>query len=122
MSRREDKPVEHSRVEHCEVSPSGYWMATIDMRNSDRDFRAEVYLKFWAWDERNATWTLNTRIDKPHADKKITSLAFNFDHNEGMQQQLVTAGEDGVVKVWRLRGRKLKGGDREGEILIWDLE
>jgi NET1-associated nuclear protein 1 (U3 small nucleolar RNA-associated protein 17) len=96
-------------------------MATVDTRDSDDDFRAEVYLKFWAWDERNAVWTLNTRIDKPHADRKIASLAFNHDKSDDIPFQLVTAGEDGAVKVWRLRSRTLKNGDREGVNACLDL-
>ncbi|KAF9454138.1 WD40 repeat-like protein [Macrolepiota fuliginosa MF-IS2] len=113
ISRREDKAVEHSRIERCIISPSGHWMVTVDTREGDCDFRAEVYLKFWSWDERNAAWALNTRIDKPHADKKITSLAFSPEQGRDTMLQLVSAGEDGIVKVWRLRSRKLKGGERE---------
>lgn len=116
VSRREDKPIEHSRVEHCIVSPSGRWMATVDAREGGDEFRAEVYLKFWAWDEKNVAWMLNTRIDKPHADKRITSLAFGPPERiEDMPLQLVTTGEDGVVKGWYLRNRKLKGGEKEGK-------
>lgn len=90
-------------------------MATVDTRRGDNDFRAEVYLKFWSWDERHAVWMLNTRIDKPHADQKITSLAFSPEQGEGIPLQLVSAGEDGIVKVWRLRDRNLKNGEKEGE-------
>jgi WD40 repeat protein len=89
-------------------------MATVDTRDSDGDFRMEVYLKFWSWDEKNASWTLNTRIDKPHADKAITSLASSPEQFDDIPLQLVTAGEDGIVKVWRLRSRKLKSGEIEG--------
>ncbi|KAF5352400.1 hypothetical protein D9756_005945 [Leucocoprinus leucothites] len=113
VSRREDKPVDHSRVERCVVSPSGLWMATVDVRDNDDDFRAEVYLKFWSWDEKNVVWVLNTRIDRPHADKPITSLAFSPEHTEDTPLQLVTTGGDGVVKVWRLRSRKVKNEGRE---------
>ena len=114
-SRREDKPVEPSRVEQCVISSSGHWMATVDTRENDGDFRAEIYLKLWVWNDKSAVWVLNTRIDKPHMDKKITSLEFSPGHAEDMPLQLVTTGEDGIVKVWRLRDQKLKTGEREGE-------
>ncbi|KXN88800.1 WD repeat-containing protein 75 [Leucoagaricus sp. SymC.cos] len=114
VSRREDQPIEQARVECCVISPSGHWMATVDTRESDQDFRAEVYLKFWVWDEKNTVWILDTRIDKPHADKKIVSLAFSVGQGEDIPLQLATAGEDGIVKVWRLRERRLKKtGERE---------
>jgi len=90
-------------------------MATVDTRENDGDFRAEIYLKLWSWNDKSAVWVLNTRIDKPHMDKKITSLEFSPGHAEDMPLQLVTTGEDGFVKVWRLREQMLKTGEREGE-------
>lgn len=90
-------------------------MATVDAREGDSDFRAETYLKLWVWNEKNAAWILNTRIDKPHGKNKITSLAFGVEQAEDLPLQLATIGEDGIVRVWRLRNRKLKGGETEGQ-------
>ena len=92
-------------------------MATVDTRENDGDFRAEIYLKLWFWDDKSSVWVLNSRIDKPHTDKKIVSLEFSPGHAEDMPLQLVTAGQDGIVKLWRLRGRKLKTEVKEGEAI-----
>lgn len=89
-------------------------MATVDRREGDDDFRAEVYLKIWGWDQKKSVWALNTRIDKPHGYEGITSIAFSQGLNAGLTLQLVSAGEDGSVKVWRLRSQKVKNGEREG--------
>jgi NET1-associated nuclear protein 1 (U3 small nucleolar RNA-associated protein 17) len=90
-------------------------MATVDAREGDSNFRAETYLKLWAWNEQNAAWILNTRIDKPHGKNKITSLAFSVGEVEDIPLQLATVGEDGTVRAWRLRNRKSKSRESEGQ-------
>jgi len=89
-------------------------MATVDVRDGNRDSRTEVYLKFWSWNTKTGVWTLNTRIDKPHGDKKISSVVFNPCQVDDMPLQMVTVGDDGIVKVWKVRSREMKNGEREG--------
>ncbi|KAI6136342.1 WD40-repeat-containing domain protein [Pisolithus sp. B1] len=110
VSRRDEKMLEPSRVERVVVSSSGEWMATIDCREGDEYFRGEIYLKIWYWDKKNAFWILNTRIDRPHGLRKITSMSFSPSPSN---IQLVTIGDDGNVKSWRIRSTKDKKGQEE---------
>ena len=112
MSRREEKLLEPARVERAVISSSGEWMATIDRREGDDTFHGETYLKFWYWDKKTAFWILNTRINRPHGLAKVTSLSFR----PGVEDaHVVTTGEDGNVKAWRIRRTKNKKGDEEGK-------
>jgi NET1-associated nuclear protein 1 (U3 small nucleolar RNA-associated protein 17) len=110
VSRQEEKMLAPSRVERVVISPSGEWMATIDRREGDESFRGEIYLKIWWWDKKTTFWILNTRVDRPHGLKKVTSMSFNPSDNI----QLVTTGEDRNVKTWRIRSTKDKKGNVEG--------
>ncbi|KAG8713227.1 hypothetical protein FRC08_013524 [Ceratobasidium sp. 394] len=79
-------------------------MATVDSRAE-----GEIYLKFWRWNTSSTTTTttptnlctLNTRIDRPHGDDKITSLSFS-----PLSPVLATTGSDGLVKLWAVRRDK----------------
>ncbi|KAI0079626.1 WD40 repeat-like protein [Panus rudis PR-1116 ss-1] len=111
ISRRDEKPLEPSRVERVVVSDTGAWMATVDSREGDDTVRGEVYLKIWFWTGR--FWVLNTRIDRPHGLKKVTSVVFRPRAQDGAAMQLVTTGDDGNIKLWRLRSSKTKMGKTE---------
>jgi NET1-associated nuclear protein 1 (U3 small nucleolar RNA-associated protein 17) len=113
VSRRDDKPVQPSKVERAVVTSSGEWMASIDSRDGDDTFRGEIYLKIWWWDRKTGYWILNTRIDRPHGLKKVTSLTFS-PAAKGRSLHLVTTGEDGNIKSWRTRTTKQKTGNSEG--------
>ena len=101
VSRRDEKMLEPSRVEQAVVSSSGEWLATIDSREGDECFRGEVHLKVWRWESLTGLWTLNTRIDRPHGPARVTSIVFSPSGSSG--NILVTSGEDGNVKSWRIR-------------------
>ncbi|EIW87027.1 WD40 repeat-like protein [Coniophora puteana RWD-64-598 SS2] len=104
VSRRDEKALQPSRVERIALSFCGHWMATLDRRLDDEDIHGESYLKFWRWDKRIAFWILNTRVNKPHGQHRITSMSFNPVGMDNVDLlQLVTTGEDGCVKSWRLR-------------------
>ena len=111
VSRRDDKVLEPSRVEHAIVSDSGRWLATLDSREGDESAKGEVYLKIWSWE--SGTWVLNTRIDRPHGLKRVTSVAFR-PQSSPADLQLATTGEDGHIKLWRVRSVKNKSGHVEG--------
>jgi NET1-associated nuclear protein 1 (U3 small nucleolar RNA-associated protein 17) len=94
--------LEPSRVEQAVVSSSGEWLATVDSREGDEFFRGEVYLKVWRWESSVGLWTLNTRIDRPHGMARVTSITFSPNDIFG-GTFLVTSGEDGYLKSWRVR-------------------
>lgn len=114
ISRRDDKALEPSRVEHAIISDSGKWLATLDSREGDESTKGEVYLKIWSWE--SGTWTLNTRIDRPHGLRRVTSVAFRPQSGPA-DLQLATTGEDGQIKLWRVRSVKNKNGRVEGNEL-----
>ncbi|KAL1739499.1 WD40-repeat-containing domain protein [Schizophyllum fasciatum] len=113
VSRRDDVPLEPARVEKAVVSLSGDWMATVDSRAGDDTVRGEVYLKMWAWDRKSSSWALNTRIDRPHGQGRVIDVRFSPSINLEQPLQLVTTGEDGFIKLWRVRSVKGKDGSRE---------
>ncbi|KAF8260748.1 hypothetical protein EI94DRAFT_878515 [Lactarius quietus] len=94
--------LEPSRVEQAVVSSSGEWLATVDSREGDEFFRGEVYLKVWRWESSVGQWILNTRIDRPHGLARVTSIVFSPNDTFG-GTFLVTSGEDGYLKSWRIR-------------------
>ncbi|CUA69648.1 WD repeat-containing protein 75 [Xenopus laevis] [Rhizoctonia solani] len=105
ISRKDETPIEPIRVRHVALSDKGkgtdaQWLATIDSRAD-----TETYLKFWKWNNGSSTTrpsdlcTLNTRIDRPHGEHRVTSLAF---HPRG-GEMLATTGQDGIVKMWGIR-------------------
>ncbi|KAI0361404.1 WD40 repeat-like protein [Trametes cingulata] len=116
VSRRDEKPLQPARVERVVLSDSGDWMATVDSREADESFRAEVYMKIWQWDRKAGFWILNTRIDRPHGLKKITGVAFRPCARTQDDLLLATTGEDGNIKTWRIRSVKTKS---EGVEEFW---
>ncbi|KIP12046.1 hypothetical protein PHLGIDRAFT_399665 [Phlebiopsis gigantea 11061_1 CR5-6] len=113
VSRREEKTLEPSRVEFATTSDSGDWLATVDSRPAVDGFRGEVYLKIWWWDRKASTWVLNTRIDRPHGLKKVTTVTFRPRVKDVSALSLVTAGQDGSVKIWGIRSATNKSGATE---------
>jgi NET1-associated nuclear protein 1 (U3 small nucleolar RNA-associated protein 17) len=118
VSRRDERPIEPSRVEQTVISSSGEWLASVDTRDGEDGFRGEVYLKLWRWDQNASTWILNTRVDRPHGLKKITCMAFSPSSSKDSQSiLLVTTGEDNNVKTWGLKTVKDKVMVMEGMYL-----
>lgn len=113
ISRRDEKTLEPCRVEFAATSDSGEWLATVDTRPPVDGFRGEVYLKLWWWDRKASSWVLNTRIDRPHGLKRVTTVAFRPRARDQAGLSLVTAGEDGSVKTWGIRSKANKAGDSE---------
>lgn len=105
VSRRDDKPIQPTYVQTVVVSPSGEWMATLDVRDSNETFQGEIYLKLWQWDRASRNWNLNSRIDQPHGTDSINHADFSPDSNI-----LVTVGADGFAKTWRLRPPRRNNG------------
>ncbi|KAF9270627.1 WD40 repeat-like protein [Marasmius fiardii PR-910] len=108
VSRREDKPLEPSRVRRIAVSPSGQWMASVDSRTGDAEFHDEICLKLWHWDRKTSLWALNTRIDRPHGLRQVADMSFSPRAIGNEESYLITAGADGTVKTWRIRPHVFK--------------
>ncbi|PWN46911.1 WD40 repeat-like protein [Violaceomyces palustris] len=118
VSRADEAAIEPTRVRMVAFSSAaspttgdkGEWMVTLDSRNNDSQSQvsSESSLKFWRWDPRRRTYALNTRIDKPHGGE-LTSIGFSPVAHEADSYLLVTTGDDGRVKTWKLERRQLKG-------------
>lgn len=111
VSRRDEKALEPSRVESAAISDSGEWMVTIDSREATESFRGEVYMKVWRWNVNAPFWVLNTRIDYPHGSKRVSTVSFQPKAQGRDTSLLVTAGEDGNIKTWRIRTVTHKSGE-----------
>lgn len=90
-------------------------MATIDCREGDVGFRSEAYLKIWSWNRKYNNWNLNTRIDRPHGSDKVTDISFSPTTDDTKPLFLVTTGNDGLVKVWKLWKGKKSPNNNGGE-------
>ncbi|KAH7107154.1 WD40 repeat-like protein [Auriculariales sp. MPI-PUGE-AT-0066] len=112
ISRAQDIQSEPVRVSHAVTCPSGRWLATVDGR---ADSIGAIYLKIWEWNGRS--WTLNTRVDRPHGSGKVQSLAFKPTGTSVDSWQLVTVGEDSNVKTWR--AKSVGGGPKTKAELFW---
>ena len=121
VSRAEEEQIEPTRVERVVFSPfvssrtaeAGEWMVTFDSRNlsdieGDVEVVSESSLKFWRWNPINRRYTLNTRLDRPHNGKRLTSMTFS-----PSSSLLVTTAADGKVRSWHLASRRLKSGKIE---------
>ncbi|KDQ14448.1 hypothetical protein BOTBODRAFT_32576 [Botryobasidium botryosum FD-172 SS1] len=122
VSRRDEKPIEPARIVHTALCPgrstpngrNGEWMATVDVREGSYEFSAEIVLKIWRWEKsRNWSYVLNTRIDRPHGRSKVTSVSFNPASKDAASCLLVTTGEDGSIKMWRIKSISNKKGQEE---------
>ena len=116
VSRRDEKPIPPARVQFVVVSPDGDWMATIDRRESDDEFSAEVFLKIWHWE--SGTWVINTRIDRPHGSSNVIAASFSPVDDPEHGPLLQTTGLDGLVRTWFKRQLTVKSGKSEGTHLM----
>ncbi|GAA5892426.1 hypothetical protein JCM5296_003595 [Sporobolomyces johnsonii] len=100
VSSASDTPIEPTRVERVAFSTPakegrGYWMATVDEWQSG-SYAAVRQLKLWRNKGDGSTFSLSTRIDRPH-DSPITSLSFS---PSAASPLLLTTSLDGRLKVW----------------------
>jgi NET1-associated nuclear protein 1 (U3 small nucleolar RNA-associated protein 17) len=101
VSRRDDKPLEVSHVDHVALSSCGLWMATLDTRNGELGYPPEIFLKIWAWSETASEWSLHSRIDQPHGNNHISNIAFGPQSGQN-PLYLSSCCEGGTWKIWRL--------------------
>lgn len=118
VSQRDDTPLEPMRVDEVEFSADEHaeWMATYERREGDAAAgggKARA-IKIWRWtssaastsSSQNATYMLNTRLDRAHGLANITGLAFSpsLDASASSQQPLLlTTADDGTAKIWAIR-------------------
>ena len=110
VSRKDEKPIEPSRVDRVAASHDGHWLATIDAREGGVDFERETYMKIWQWDATSSTWTLNSRIDRPHGTRRVHALTFAPARDQPI---LVSTGDDGNIKMWRTATSYNNKGEQE---------
>lgn len=137
--------IEEPNVRFLQISNDGKWLATVDewvppasdlgyldegipeFNEEERVFRRETYLKFWSWDEKNAQWILETRIDAPHLVETVGASARVLDLVvDPAETGFATIGEDRSVRIWRPKTRTRDGltirGIKSGEGLVsWSL-
>lgn len=89
------------------MNESGYdWMMTVDSRRGENTDN-ETSLKFWNWDIFVHGYKLNTQIDSPHNEHRITDAKFVVtDSSIALKSFIngtcVTCSVDGTVKIWKL--------------------
>lgn len=141
------RPIEEPTVKLMQISSdeASKWLATVDewippkddlsyldegiqqFNQEERQFRREVYLKFWEWDEKNDQWILNSRLDAPHFYETIGAGARILDlAADPSGTGFATVGEDRTIRIWkpktRTRGGVIVHGADKGEGLItWSL-
>ena len=122
VSRRDETPIEPARVSHAVIcrgfsTPGaipGEWMATVDYRDGGDEFGSDVTLKIWRWE--GTQFVLNTRIDRPHGKGRVTSVSFNPASVDTSSCILVTTGDNGFVRTWKVTSAFDKKGNEEGDI------
>lgn len=128
VSRPDEVPLEPTRIDLVAFSSQATpgvggpaeWMATVDSRVGGAHMSNEVSLKIWRWSAQEARYVLNTRIDKPHEDGIVSSIAFSpasidDDAEENATGILLvsTGRDDRKIKTWRLTSRATRGGARK---------
>lgn len=108
VSRRDEDPLEVSRVEHVVLSSCGLWMATLDARNGEVGYPHEIFLKIWAWSEKSSEWSLHSRIDQPHENSHVSNISFSPQSGQN-PLYLSSCSEDGTLKIWRLTWKNKNG-------------
>lgn len=68
----------------------------------------DIKLRFWARDQSNYTWNLNTRIDSPHTTGSSAASILDVAVS-GNRPEVATIGEDGTVRIWRPKVRRRHG-------------
>ncbi|KAF2746557.1 WD40 repeat-like protein [Sporormia fimetaria CBS 119925] len=142
----EGKRIDEPNVTFIQLSSDGKWLATVDewtpprsymafldegtpeFHEQERDFRREIYLKFWQWDEKSSQWVLESRIDNPHLLEDVGANARILDVvADPSGTGFATIGEDRSLRIWRPKTRTragvtVRGADKKGEGLVtWSL-
>lgn len=112
-------------IQHLDMSGDGKWLATVERwqpHRADVDAlnrtslheitndhgHAEIFLKFWTWNDSTMLWELATRIEAPHFRPAVSSSGpaevLCLASRPG-RHEFATFGADGVLRVWRVVAR-----------------
>nr|XP_054767963.1 WD repeat-containing protein 75-like isoform X1 [Lytechinus pictus] len=97
------KPLAHTEVTHMTFDLKGDWMVTAERRD-DGETSVEMRLKFWEFDNKKQSFTLNTTVEMPHQEV-INALQFRPSgkgHSKCEDAMVVTTSADGKFKLWML--------------------
>ncbi|XP_030846369.1 WD repeat-containing protein 75 [Strongylocentrotus purpuratus] len=96
------KPLAHTEVTHMTFDLKGEWMVTAERRD-DGETSVEMRLKFWEFDAKKQSFTLNTTVEMPHQEA-INALSFRPSSKERKNDDamVVTTSADGKFKLWVL--------------------
>ena len=101
------KAVPVTEVIKADITCDGIWLTTVQSRG---DLNGESTIKIWLYDsEKSKHYQVNTVSAKAHA-KTLTVAKFStsssvipsLEKTRQENQQLLTASEDGVFRIWRL--------------------
>ncbi|KAI9554716.1 hypothetical protein GHT06_019992 [Daphnia sinensis] len=91
----------NAEVLRVAVSPTGEWLATLEVWSNMSAGYHDMNLKFWRYDAVQANYELNTDVTMPHQDR-VTALSFQPGLLGTEMPCLVTIGRDLKFKIWRL--------------------
>ncbi|XP_076471971.1 WD repeat-containing protein 75-like [Babylonia areolata] len=95
------KPPTVTEVEQAAFDPNGDWLATFQ-RWEDGASTPEYCLKFWRYNKKQQNYQLNTTVEMPHY-KAVRCLRFKpGKSSQSGSPVLVSAGDDGLFKLWSL--------------------
>jgi NET1-associated nuclear protein 1 (U3 small nucleolar RNA-associated protein 17) len=131
--------IQEPNVKLMQMSQDGTWLATVDewipprtdMAHIDEEeqlSRRQVFLKIWRWDEKEAQWVLDARIDAPHFFEDVSAHAEVFDLvADPSEIGFATVGKDRFVRLWKPKthlpdGTIVRGADRTQGLVTWSLD
>lgn len=91
-----DKVLYNLYVSHASLNSN--WLATAEMLD-DHEHTIESRLKFWAFDEKQQEYKLNTQIELPH-ENGIRCLEFSSPHS--IDNLLCATSGEFDIKIWSL--------------------
>lgn len=112
-------------IQHLDISEDGKWLATVERwqphradvdalnrtslhETSNSHGHAEIFLKFWTWNDSTMLWELATRIDTPHFRAAISASGpaevLCLASRPG-RHEFATFGADGVLRIWQVVAR-----------------
>ncbi|KAF2787970.1 WD40 repeat-like protein [Melanomma pulvis-pyrius CBS 109.77] len=143
----EGRRIQEPSIKFLQISSDGNWLATVDewsppradmgyleegipeFNQEERSFRHETYLKFWEWNEKNAQWALQSRLDAPHFFEDVGAVAQVFDLiPDPAGLGFATVGEDRFVRIWRPKTRLQNGvfvrgtSNSKTGVVTWSLD
>ena len=96
ISRKEKNTPPKISITHVCFSNDGKRMATIDALEDQH--LPKCTLKFWDWNMQQGKYELNTSVENPHGEDRVTCLTYN-----PCKEAACTGSTKGEFKVWECR-------------------